>query len=520
MKVKHVLMIAAVLLSMLVMPVVAADEQEPATTRGSTLTYGVSSSYDVEIPETIEFNAGAYVTASDVIINDGAALVVTVDSGYGWKLQLSDENTNDVLNYQMFIGGSTSAAVDDAVVINIAHPATGDSVKLEFTTEDTAKKSGSYKDTLTFTIEVKEGAASEANSNILLINDLDELKTFRDDVNNGNSYEGWTIKLMDDIDLNNEEWTPIGFNKEEEAGNENYFAGTFDGQEYTIKNLKINKDNVGGVGLFGAVYNANFKNIILENVDIKVDDSDASNHISGSSGGKPNYIVGGHTGALVGYDANTGEISFENVHIKGLILIEGETDWKQGQRIGGIMGGKGQSKVSFKDVSVIGDEGSYIKGYCNVGGVVGQYQGTGTFENVHTDINVFAVNTGTDATAMAFGAGGIAGTACQGSTFTDCSANGNIHVDASSGNSVYRVGGITGSWSASTSSHTLTLDNCEFTGMLSNGITDSVTTWDYGQFVGRAFTYGDATIGSKVTINGVVYEQTDSSGGYTTSSSA
>ena len=495
-------MIAAVLLSMLVMPVVAADEQEPET-RGSTLTYGVSSSYDVEIPETLEFNAGAYVTASDVIINDGAALVVTVDSGYNWKLQLSDENANDVLNYQMFIGGSTSAAVDDAVVINIAHPATGDSVKLEFTTEDTAKKSGSYKDTLTFTIEVKEGAASEANSNILLINDLDGLKSFRDDVNNGNSYSGWTIKLMDDIDLNNDEWIPIGFNDNDDAETktndvtETPFSGIFDGQGYTIKNLKTNKQDKGGLGLFGVVKDATFKNIILENVDIKAyEDESETNDLSGGE-----YIVGGQIGSLVGY--NTGKVTFENVHVKGTIKIEGETDLPQGQRIGGIIGGKGSGEVTFNDVSVIGDESSYIKGYCSVGGVAGQLQGKSTFTNVKTDIYVEAVQ---------FAAGGIIGLVAPGSTFDDCKSSGDIKrtlAEPKTKNNYYRVGGIAGSWSDSAISG-LVLTNCEYTGTLSSVYPDTVTLdeWDCEGLVGRGYNLIDKTtntiIQSTVTIKDTV----------------
>ncbi len=43
-----------------------------------------------------------------------------------------------------------------------------------------------------------------------LISSLDELKMFRNSVNNGKTYAKKYIQLTDDIDLGSEEWTPIG----------------------------------------------------------------------------------------------------------------------------------------------------------------------------------------------------------------------------------------------------------------------------------------------------------------------
>ena len=39
---------------------------------------------------------------------------------------------------------------------------------------------------------------------------LEQLKAFRDSVNDGKSYQGQYIQLTADIDLGNEAWTPIG----------------------------------------------------------------------------------------------------------------------------------------------------------------------------------------------------------------------------------------------------------------------------------------------------------------------
>ena len=341
--------------------------------------------------------------------------------------------------------------------------------------------------------------------NPYLIKNINELKFFRDDVNAGNSYAGKFVKLTADINLNDENWTPIGFNPNTVAGNENYFAGTFDGGEKTIKNLKINTTENGGVGLFGTVYNATFKNIILENVDIKAIDGITDTDNSGANGAA-NYIVGGHFGAVAGYDAKAGTVAFENVHVKGLVKIEGETRHAQGQRIGGIFGGRGSSNVSFKNVSVKGNEGSYIKGFCSTAGVVGQYQGVGTFENVETDIDVYAVT---------FGAGGIAGIPNKGTSFTKCSAAGDITLDASSlesnakysANYVYRIGGIAGCWSDSKTG-VLTLIECTFTGNMiaKDKQGNKPTAFDYDALVGRGYTLSNCA-GSKVVIDGVEHVQ-------------
>lgn len=97
----------------------------------------------------------------------------------------------------------------------------------------------------------------------LIINTYEELKTFRDSVNNGtNSYT--TVKLGADIDMNGDDWTPIGFN--DGNGTIKTFSGTFDGQGHVISNMKINITDTDNVylGLFG--YSSNYiNNLILDN---------------------------------------------------------------------------------------------------------------------------------------------------------------------------------------------------------------------------------------------------------------
>lgn len=88
----------------------------------------------------------------------------------------------------------------------------------------------------------------------------EEGKTFK-----GETFKGETVLLDDDIDLNNEPWTPIGQTGSTE------FKGVFDGQGYTIKNLYIDSTAETGAhyssGLFGWLENHG-DGIVIKNVNV------------------------------------------------------------------------------------------------------------------------------------------------------------------------------------------------------------------------------------------------------------
>ena len=78
--------------------------------------------------------------------------------------------------------------------------------------------------------------------NTRTIGTLKEFTQFRDEVNNGETFEGITIKLTSDIDLSSVcsqesglTWEPIG-------SKEHRFTGIFDGNGHAINNLYIDKD--------------------------------------------------------------------------------------------------------------------------------------------------------------------------------------------------------------------------------------------------------------------------------------
>ena len=81
--------------------------------------------------------------------------------------------------------------------------------------------------------EADEGLSGEGTvDSPYIIKGIDDLKWFRDDVNSGNDYSGKVIKLNDNIELEGEEWDPIGFMGKT-------FKGTFDGHNHTISYLVI-----------------------------------------------------------------------------------------------------------------------------------------------------------------------------------------------------------------------------------------------------------------------------------------
>ena len=220
------------------------------------------------------------------------------------------------------------------------------------------------------------------------ISTVDDLKKLATNVNAGNPYSGIYFKLLYPLNLNNEEWTPIG-NKDHP------FKGSFDGNSMEIQNLKISSGDY--VGLFGHTPGGiALKNIYLNNVDI--------------TGGQ-------YVGALVG-NAYTVD-SIKNCHIYGTIKLEGT------HHVGGIAGSSYASPI--KECSVIGDDTSYVKGTFKeidsegdkIGGLIGQSQeGSFVIEACHTNIAVSGTRS----------IGGLLGFASYGNSITDCSATGSVKL--------------------------------------------------------------------------------------------
>ena len=110
-------------------------------------------------------------------------------------------------------------------------------------------------------------------------------------VNDSKDYSDYTIKLTKNLDLNGNEWTPIG------QKNGNKFKGTFDGQGYVVTGLKISEAKAdafdGYVAFFGGTDGATIKNLT----------------VAGS-------VTGKEAAGIVGKGVNT---TLENCHNKATI---------------------------------------------------------------------------------------------------------------------------------------------------------------------------------------------------------
>ena len=195
-------------------------------------------------------------------------------------------------------------------------------------------------------------AAIDVQKARLGIYTLEDLKAFRDAVNNRGDLARWTsreagedvINLYMDIDLKNEEWIPI-----------ESFDGTFNGNGHTISNLNLSATKPSGyLGFFStANSNSEIKGLTIDGVTMTGDN-------------RPVAAIGAIAGQSYG--------SITDCHVKGRIQLIA------GQYAGGIVGiyegnytnGKilAACTVQAEGGSITG--GAYQGAGCIVGSV-GQY---------------------------------------------------------------------------------------------------------------------------------------------------
>ncbi|MGO3182534.1 MAG: T9SS type A sorting domain-containing protein [Aequorivita sp.] len=149
-------------------------------------------------------------------------------------------------------------------------------------------------------------------------------------VADGNAFEGKTIIIGADIDLNGNLWTPIGVKFELP------FSATVEGNDYIISNLWVNTPETEMAGLFGHTESASFSNLHVNTANIIGDDN---------------------TGALVANLYNNGSISncsAINVNVTG--------KYSTGGLVGGFL-----TNSSISNSHAIGD----VVGFAQVGGLAG-----------------------------------------------------------------------------------------------------------------------------------------------------
>ena len=212
------------------------------------------------------------------------------------------------------------------------------------------------------TYGVKEGAdgyVEDENGNVT-ISTAEGLFYFAKKVNAGNNFAGKTVTLANNIDLNNEKWTPIGIYGTQAT----WFKGTFDGQNHAVTGLKVEESRKNGVGFFSKVYTGTIKNLTVE---------------GSVSASNCNYV-----GGIVGH----GYATITNCTFKGSV---GSADTMQ---VGGIAGSGG---FTVTNCSVYAD----VTAECWAGGIVGNCQDGGAYTNCYVE--------GTISSKSTFWGGGAAG---------------------------------------------------------------------------------------------------------------
>ncbi|MEG2053879.1 MAG: GLUG motif-containing protein, partial [Oscillospiraceae bacterium] len=169
---------------------------------------------------------------------------------------------------------------------------------------------------------------------------------------------GYTVKMLNNIDLSGRDWTPIGTCENIMVNKP--FAGTFDGNGFEVQNLTINNTSTDNQGLFGYVVSDGVG--VVKNVGV-------TGNVSGND-----YI-----GGVVGWnEGGTVQNCYSTVNVRGNVSVGGVVGNNYGtvqncystgtasgtENVGGVVGG------SHHIVQNCYSTGT-VSGSTKVGGVVG-----------------------------------------------------------------------------------------------------------------------------------------------------
>ena len=289
----------------------------------------------------------------------------------------------------------------------------------------------------------------DETSKTVTIASAEELALFAKEVNGGKNYKDYTVKLVNDINLAANMWTPIG-------KSDSTFQGIFDGQGHTISNLVCGNSGQSDVGLFGFTTNGEIKNFTLNNAKVK------------------GYL---DVGAVAGTPYTS---KYTNIKLTGNVQVDGYA------YVGGMFGKNAYADLT--DLTIAVDAGSYVKADSEdyrtyIGGLVGfMGEGNQVVKNVTSNINVIG---------STCDVGGITGIAHYGNTFINCTSSGNVTLtNAQDEGDHLEIGGIAGVW-LNTAGQTVTFTDCRFTGKLSTTLSGADKTSElvnYFEIVGAKYT--------------------------------
>lgn len=160
------------------------------------------------------------------------------------------------------------------------------------------------------------GKVPVLDDHVYSIASANELVWVADKVASGNNFNGYTVKLVSDIDMTDVEWGGIGYNLN------NYFSGIFDGCNHTIRNLaasgKVNSFTIINsprytIGLFGVCIGAEIKNLVIENTKFSLSNESGYQNAYSSIDGTNIYC-----GVVVGYAK---KCKFQNLTVENSSVV-------------------------------------------------------------------------------------------------------------------------------------------------------------------------------------------------------
>ena len=273
---------------------------------------------------------------------DNVKVTYTIKTGNVGTISNTIENVPVKANYRTNIIGNLITSMSDYTITLDAEWGETEYVGPEFV-EQPAYDADTKTWTVTNAKELAWVAASVNGTLGLNTKSAETRKSFKEE----------TIVLANDIDLENKLWTPIGT----VLGESRYtygFAGTFDGNGKTIRNLKVNHADCAG--LFGNMCGGTIKNLTIDGFDLN------SDHYAGA-------ILGwGETGAnpivIENCKALNGKIKVNVIEI-----ADGKHD----------LGDKAGAIVGFSHYGIYtGNEAQNVEivGYRDLGGIVGYGKNT------------------------------------------------------------------------------------------------------------------------------------------------
>lgn len=169
------------------------------------------------------------------------------------------------------------------------------------------------------------GEGTEANPYIIgSAADLAQLAANANDDINPNSYEDTYFKLAIDIDLNGKQWTPIM-----------HFYGHLDGKQHEIKNMKIESDEGGDLGLFKRLAWGEVSNLHVSG-DITSTNGGNIGGICGSTSNGTSIANCSFKGSITGGDNAGGIVG--DTEINMIITCSRNSGTISGKNAGGIVG--------------------------------------------------------------------------------------------------------------------------------------------------------------------------------------